>query len=53
MFSEIKAYLRKAAARTVDRLYDAMGEALRSVSEHDIAGWFRSCGYSTPRRKPL
>jgi transposase len=53
MFSKFKAYLRKAAARTVGGLYDALGEALRTVTERDIAGWFRSCGYSTPKRKPL
>jgi transposase len=53
MFSKLKTYLRKAAARTVDRLYEAMGDGLRSVTRQDIAGWFRSCGYSTPKRKPL
>jgi transposase len=53
MFSKFKAYLRKAAARTVGGLYDAPGEALRTVTERDIAGWFRSCGYSTPKRIPL
>lgn len=53
MFSKLKTYLRKAAARTVDRLYEGMGEALRAVTHQDIAGWFRSCGYSTPKREPL
>ena len=46
LFSKLKAYLRKAAARTVDRLYEARGEASRSVTHQDITGWFRSCGYS-------
>ncbi len=53
MFSKLKTFLRKAAARTVDRLYEAMGDGLRSVTHQDIAGWFRSCGYSTSKRKPL
>ncbi len=53
MFSKLKAHLRKAAARSVDRLIEAMGDGLRSVTHQDIAGWFRSCGYSTPKRKPL
>jgi len=53
MFSKLKAFLRKAAARTVGRLYEVMGDGLRSVTHQDIAGWFRSCGYSTPKRKPL
>ena len=53
MFSKLKTYLRTAAARTVDGLYEAMGDGLRTVIEQDIVGWFRSCGYSTPKRKPL
>ena len=53
MFGKLKTYLRKVAARSVDRLIEAMGDGLRSVRHEDIAGWFRSCGYSTPKRKPL
>jgi transposase len=53
MFSKLKTYLRKVAARSVDRLIEAMGDGLRSVTHEDIAGWFQSCGYSTLKRKPL
>jgi transposase len=53
MFSELKAYPRKAAARSVARPIEAMGDGLRSVTHEDIADWFRSRGYSTPKRKPL
>jgi transposase len=53
MFSKLKTYLRKVARRTVDGLYEAMGDGLRTVIGQDIVGWFRSCGYSTPKRKPL
>ena len=53
MFSKLKTSLRKAAARTVDRLHEAIGDALRTVTHRDIAGWSKSCGYSTPKRKPL
>lgn len=53
MFSKLKTYLRKAAARSVDRLIEAMGDGLRSVTQEDLAGWFGSCGYSTLKRKPL
>lgn len=53
MFSKLKTLLRGIAARSVPELYDAMGDALRAVSAQDIAGWFRSCGYSTPMREPL
>lgn len=53
MFSKLKTYLRKVAARSVDRLIESMGDGLRLVTHEDIAGWFRSCGYSTLKRKPL
>ena len=45
LFSEIKAHLRKVKARKVEALHEALGDALRTVTESDIAGWFRSCGY--------
>jgi transposase len=47
LFSELKAALRSAAARTVDALIEAMGEALRSVRPGDIRGWFAHSGYTT------
>ena len=45
MFSKVKEALRAAAARTIDGLIDAIGEALSKVTDRDIHGWFRSCGY--------
>ncbi len=45
MFSKLKAFLRKAKARSVGALHDALGDGLRKVSASDIAGWFQSCGY--------
>jgi transposase len=45
LFSKLKAWLRSAAARTVDGLIGAMGEALRAVRPSDIRGWFRHSGY--------
>jgi len=45
MFSKLKAFLRKTKARSVDALYEALGDGLRTVTASDIAGWFRSCGY--------
>jgi len=59
LFSKLKAWLRKAGARTVDGLIGAMGDGLRAVRPADIVGWFRHSGYpadqSTARdkRKPL
>ena len=44
MFSKFKEALRRLGARTKDRLYDAIGEALRGVTVQDILGWFRQAG---------
>ena len=48
LFSKLKAALRKAAARTVEALIDAMGEALRAIRVGDILGWFAHSGYRSP-----
>jgi transposase len=53
MSSKLETDLREVAERTVDGLYEARGEGQRTVIGQDIVGWFRSCGYSTPKRKPL
>jgi putative transposase len=45
LFSKLKAWLRKAKARTVDALIEAMGEALRAIRPSDIVGWFAHSGY--------
>jgi transposase len=47
LFSKLKAALRSAAARTVDALIEAMGEALRAIKVADIRGWFAHSGYPT------
>ena len=49
MFSKTKAYLRNVAARTVDTVITAMGEALELVTPSDIQGWFHDrCAYAMP-----
>ena len=45
MFSKLKESLRAAAARTVDAVIDAMGDALRAVTPENILGWFGHRGY--------
>lgn len=45
MFSKLKAFLRKTAARMVGALIDAMGDGLRSITPSDILGWFGHRGY--------
>jgi len=49
MFSKLKAWLRSAAVRTVEGLFGALGDGLRTVTERDILGWFRHSGYEAPR----
>ena len=45
MWSKIKAYLRKVKARTKEALWQAIGDALRTVTLSEARGWFESCGY--------
>ncbi len=59
LFSKLKAWLRRAKARTIPGLIEAMGDALRGVRPGDILGWFRHSGYEarsssdTLDKKPL
>jgi len=46
MWSKLKAYLRKAEARTREELEQAIAEALKTVTPQDARNWFASCGYS-------
>jgi len=46
MWSKIKAFLRAAKARTQEELYEQIGSALKTVTQQDVEGWFRSCGYT-------
>jgi transposase len=47
LFSKVKTYVRKVAARTFDTVVTAMGEALQLVTPKDICGWFRDrCAYA-------
>src|SRR5262249_14489787 len=44
LWSKVKTYLRRVAARSRDSLYSALGEALESVTAQDIIGWFQGAG---------
>ena len=48
-FSKVKALLRRARARSREALVGAIGEALDTVGQQDVLGWFAHCGYL---RKP-
>jgi transposase len=45
-WSKLKTFLRRAKARTIEALIDAIKHALDTVTEADIRGWFTHCGYS-------
>jgi transposase len=44
LFSKLKERLRRLGARTKERLYAALREALEQVTTQDILGWFRHAG---------
>lgn len=44
-FSKIKALLRKAAARTVHCLWDAIPDAIDAITPNDARAFFTACGY--------
>ena len=45
VWSKVKAYLRRAAARSIDELVKATARALRTVTVQDCLSYFRACGY--------
>jgi transposase len=45
LFAKLKAALRKAAARTVEALIDAIATALRSVTSTECANYLANAGY--------
>lgn len=44
-WSKMKEYLRSKAARTREELDKAIGEAINLITDDDVKGWFRHCGY--------
>jgi transposase len=44
-WGKIKQCLRGLKARTVERLEEALTEAIASISPHNARAWFRHCGY--------
>lgn len=47
LWSKVKEYLRKLAARTFEALSDGIAEALATVTASDCQGFFQNCGYAT------
>ena len=44
-FSKLKAFLRKRAARTVEKLWDTLTEAIESFTPHEFQNYFAAAGY--------
>ena len=44
-FSKLKAFLRKAAARTIDDLWNVIRDALPRFTPKDCANYFTAAGY--------
>ena len=51
--SKIKTLLRALARRSVDGLFNAIGEALESIRPTDALNYIAHCGYATRWRNPL
>jgi transposase len=46
LFSKLKALLRKAAARTIDKLWEVVGLCLAHFSPRECAAYLTNSGYS-------
>jgi transposase len=44
-FSKLKAALRRAAARTIDDLWDVIRDALTLLTPEECANYFTAAGY--------
>ena len=44
-FAKLKALLRKAAARSIDQLWDAIARIIQTYSPHECANSFAAAGY--------
>ncbi len=52
-FAKFKALIRKAAARTRELLWNAIGLFLRRFTPQECANYFANAGYVLPDREPL
>ena len=48
-FAKFKHWLRKAAQRTTEAVYDAIAPILDTVSPAECANYFANAGYDKPR----
>ncbi len=52
-FAKLKSLLRKIAARTVSRLWDALGDLLGRFTPQECANYLANAGYVPFNRNPL
>ena len=52
-FAKLKSLLRKIAARTVSRLWDALGDLLDCFTPQECANYLANAGYVPFNRNPL
>lgn len=45
LWSKVKTFLRGAAARTKETLFEALKQALETIRPEDIQHWFEHCGH--------
>jgi transposase len=45
-FAKLKAFLRKARARTQESLEAAIAAGLAAITAKDARGWFKHCGWT-------
>jgi transposase len=53
VFAKLKHLLRKAAARTVEAVWAAIGQALTAFMPNECANYFKNAGYAQPKFIPL
>lgn len=45
MWGKVKSIIKKINPRNFEEIWDAMNEALWCVTQSNLIGWFRGCGY--------
>jgi len=53
LWSKVKAWLRRVAAKTFDAIADTFADALNDVTPNEAANYFNACGYDSYLRKGL
>jgi len=43
MWAKIKSYLRKKAARNIEKFHSALKQAFESITAKDLTNWFKHC----------